>query len=800
MHELMFSRFSYHLTRMMMDRRASHEPLVGDGGLAAVGRPRLCGCSRRRLILFGGSFILLGWLVGLSVAVGRSQSGGTIAPATQAPAMTSLQIASVGCGTSNPQLMLGSPVSFSEKESGKLVIGAGTSSYMGGVKLDFGASVTSIAKPNLLALDSNTALLTYAVPGAPSAGYSIVVVNGGIPSSTPPGTAMQWLNGQTVQVGPGTAAPVQLPFVADDAQVVPQAFSAGDYLVVYVGQGAVWAASVSPTGDMLLGPPTNLTASGDWSVDAQLTALDAGTFAVSYYDAAPGGSTVLRVVVGSVDTASLGVALSVPVAYAADHEFHSLTRIGPNVLALSYPLDNATAIINDDEEAVGFPMAVLLASYTLTPAAVPGGLLPLVSIWGRKGPGGAAGQADQTAAVPWSYAYVRAHSFYAGVAAPMPAQVVAVSSATLEQSSGTSSSISSGSSILRGSGSSSSTRLRNAWKAQRSAGALLSSTSDDAASLASAAAAAASAASSAAVGAGASAGASLVSRQFLLLTVIDAASSDAVRALGVEIYLAGSAVGQAGAIPAYFNVTGVDVLWGDSLAVTPGGASGRYTGMTLTPFAVLPVATASTGTVHFAVALPEMSALGAATAHIFTLHTLDGRLSLPYARHNAPGSVVDTTGVPLAAALGGDPLAAASPLLVDSTALPGTSSALFVVIAPAAANGGKLAANITMVEHLPAPCGVVAFSGSYSTVCQPGQTASVIMMGSTPGGTALNPVLQPAGQTLPGGLQVYSTTRGYLSWNRVYTWGLGGTAAVDVAVGSDSTLGLSLADSSLLIL
>lgn len=751
--------------------------------------------------MVGGAFLLLGWLIGLSVAVGRSQSGATIAPATQAPAMTSLQIASVGCGNSNPQLMLGSPVSFSEKESGKLVIGAGTSSYMGGVKLDFGASVTSIAKPSVLALDSNTALLTYAVPGAPSVGYSIVVVNGGIPASAPPGTAMQWLNGQTVQVGPGTAAPMQLPFVPDDAQVVPQAFSAGDYLVVYVGQGAVWAASVSPTGSMLLGPPTNLTVSGDWSVDAQLTALDAGTFAVSYYDAVPGGATLLRVVVGSVDTASLGVALSVPVAYAADHEFHSLARIGPNTLALSFPLDNATAIINDDEEAVGFPMGVLLASYTLTPAAVPGGLLPLVTVWGRKGAGGAAGQADQTAAVPWSYAYVRAHSFYAGVAAPMPAQVVAAPAAAVLEQSGSSSGSSGSSSVLRGS--SSPTRLHNAWKAQRAAGALLSSTSDDAASLA-AAAATASAAVGAAAGAGsgaaAGAGASLVSRQFLLLTVVDAASSDAVRALGVEIYTAGAAVPPAGGIPAFFNVTGVDVLWGDSMAVTPGGASGRYTGMTLTPFAVLPVATTSTGTVHFAVALPEMSALGAATAHIFSLHTLDGRLSLPYARHNAPGSVVDTTGVPLAAALGGDPLAAASPLLVDSAPLPGTSGALFVVVAPAGATGGKLAANITLVEHLPAPCGVVAFSGSYSTVCRPGQVASVIMMGSTPGGTALNPVLQPAGQTLPGGLQVYSTTRGYLSWNRVYTWAFGGTAAVDVAVGSDSTLGLSLADSSLLIL
>lgn len=775
-----------------MDRRASHEPLVGDGGLAAVGRPRFC--NARRLIVAFGGLALLGWLIGLSIAVGKSQIGATVASATQAPAMTSLQIASVGCGTSSPQLMLGSPVSFSEMESGKLVIGAGTSSYMGGVKLNFGASTTSIAKPSIIALDSNTALLTYTIPGAPSTSYSIVVVNGGVPSSSPPGSAMQWLNGNTVAVGPDSATPVQLPFVADDVQVVSQSFSAGDYLVVFVGQGAVVAASVSPTGAMLLGSPANLTASGDWSVDAHLTALDAGTFAVSYYDAVPGGATVLRVVVGSVDTASLGVALSVPVAYAADHEFHSVTRVGPNVFALTFPVDNATAIINDDDEAVGFPMAVLLASYTLTPAAVPGGLLPLVTVWGRKGAGGAAGKVDQSGAIPWSCAYVRAHSFYASVAAPMPAQVVtAAKPAAVEGQSSSADSSTAASSVLRGSGSGSSsrsgsvTRLRNVWRAQRGAGgagALLSAAGDDAASLASAV----------------SAGSLLVSRQFLLLTVIDAASSDAVRALGVEVYVAGSAVAPSGNMPAYFNVTGVDALWGDSMVVTPGGASGRYTGMTLTPFAVLPVATAATGTVHFAVALPEMSALGAATAHIFTLHTLDGRLSLPYARHNAPGSVVDTTGVPLATALGGDPLAAAAPLLVDSTPLPGTSSALFVVIAQAAATGGALAANITLVEHLPAPCGVIAFSGSYSTVCTPGQTASVIMAGSTPGGTSLNPVLQPAGQTLPGGLQVYSTTRGFLSWNRVYTWAFGGTAAVDVAVGSDSTLGLSLADSSLLIL
>lgn len=702
------------------------------------------------------------WLIALSATVGRLQLGTSAAPAGLLPVTTNLAISSTGCGTFATSLAHGTPVSFSERQQGTLVIGAGTSSYVGAVKLQLDPSPAP-AKTLLVTVDSSTAVVAITTgPWSQQTAHGTVVQNGGARSGS---QDVQWLNGNTISAAASAGA--AFPFLPDDGKFLSRPYPATNALIVYVGQGRAVIASVSG-GTMIFGTPVNYT--GSVSVDAKVVALDELTFAISFYNVDDTTQALtLRTVVGAADPQTFVISLTAPVTYAGNHNFHGLSRVLSNVYVLAFSADNGTAVVNDDDEEVGFPMGLLVATVEQLPAGT-----KVVQVWGSHGTVAAAGTPDQSAASPWMQLYVRAHSFFGIIDSPVPAQWVSVQSASAMLSVGGKGSLRSkraGGGVGRSAG-------RKLWQGQSSAalpatqGVNVSPRQLETAS------------------------GPLMFRQLTTLAIVDRAASDAIRAMTVEVYVIAQQ-GTTAPSQTVANVTSVDALFGDTLLVTPGGASGRYRGLSLASFPVLPVATVDTPSVHFAVTVVEMSAQAAATAHVYTMHTQDGRLSLPYSKRGSPSSVVDTTGVTVAPSVPiGDPVLESAPYLISSQRLPGTNNVLVATVFPGS-GGLPATGNLSIVEHLPSPVGVIGPSSGAALACAPGQVASVVVGGATR--TDLQNAVQPAGQPLAVGTEVYATTRGYLTTTQQFTAQLSSSTAMDVYVASDAGLGISLADGAILV-
>jgi hypothetical protein len=742
---------------------------------------RLSAFLKRPVVIIAFVTVVAVWLVVLSAELTKLLNQTTVI--TNIPIVTTLGIASIGCSGSSI-LEQGTPVSLFDREPGSILVGAGTTSYVGGSKLALPVPQVGETQPILVALDSSTALLIYSTTNGQ--GYAVVVPNGGVPAGVT--GQQQWLSGQTI-----SPTPQLMPFFPDAGILLSRSFATTNYLIAFTGgNGQAVVAYVLPGGKLQFGNVTRY-AQGQYSMDAKMTALDDQSFAISYYDnTSPTSSEVaLFAAVALVNTAQLTITMSTPVMYTGNHEFHGIARVINNAVVLTFPRDNATAIVNDDDESVGYAMQALVATVSLKQQGST--MVPELQVWGKKGAGGTPGKADQRSATPWTLSSVLAHSFYRVAEAPVPAQIQVTGQAKASRPS-----------LLGGTRGTKPLRLSKRWDPQQAAAhgqqflkqqqelgsAITPITSP------------------------------FIFRQIAAMTVVDRGSSDAVRAITMAIYIL-SEGGTFSPSQQAFNVTDVDVLFGDTGLVTAGGASGGYRQMELASFPILPVSTINTPTVTFAVTLAEMSAQAAAMSHLFEIHLLDARISLPSAKYAAPQSAVDPSGVIVAPANANvDPISGEPAYLLATVPMQGISGILVAAIPNPTTStpSAPLLVNLTLVEHLGNPIGVLEINGN-GIACAPGQLTSVIMAGST--GPQITAVVQPpvnpltpgggANQqttSLIGGLTAYATTRGGLTTSRgysvVYSASGGGTngqssLGIDVHVGSDSAIGTALADGSVLV-
>lgn len=738
---------------------------------AASAAPSFAARIWRRKKLIGAILVaaVFIWLVVLSAQLARLLGQNNILGNT--PITTTLPMSTIGCSGSST-LYQGTPVSLSDREMGSVIVGGGTTSYVGGVKVALQVPQVSEADPLIIALDSTTALLVYSTPEEQA--VAMMVQNGGVA----PGTkgAQQWLSGQTI-----SPTPHALPFPPDGGILLSRSFATTNYLLAFVGgNGKAVLASITPSGALQFGNITHY-ANSQYSLDAKMTALDATSFAVSYFDLIPGTARFqLYAAIALINPATLSITMGTPVAYSSDHSFHGISRLINNAFLLTFPADNATAIVNDDDEAVGYPMSCLIATMTLIQKN--GSIAPAIQIWGKNGPGGLPDDADQTDARPWTQSSVRAHSFFRVSEAPVPAQIQMTGGGTKTNLAG-------------GKNSGKPTRLSKLWDSQKAAAQMRSGEAFSATGPITS---------------------PVIFRQISAMTVVDRASSDGIRAITIVAYLLAQQ-GTFSPSQQAFNVSGVDLLFADAGLVTQGGVSGGFRQMELSSFPVLPVPTLATPTVTFGVTVADMSAQAAVVTHLFLIHLLDARVSLPAAKFAAPQSAVDPSGVIVAPSNPNvDPISGQPPYFVASAPMQGLSGILVVVI-PNPVNpspSSPLTANLTLVEHLNNPMGVLEISGQ-GIACTPGQLTSVIMAGSTgPGITSVTqpPVsaLTPAGgasqqtTSLVGGLTAYSTTRGGLTTSRGYSvfYSSGGSSpavGIDVHTGADSAIGTALGDGSVLV-
>lgn len=147
-----------------------------------------------------------------------------------------------------------------------------------------------------------------------------------------------------------------LPAAPDNIVFLSLVNSTTALLVAVSGTGVIALSADLNSGIITLGTLT-VFVSG-LSVDADSTAIDNSTFAISYYYESP--AILLETIVGTVSFPD--IIFSSPLNYSLNHEFHQIVGLGPGLYGLAFPYDT----LGITHTSTASPMGLFIAAVSGT--------------------------------------------------------------------------------------------------------------------------------------------------------------------------------------------------------------------------------------------------------------------------------------------------------------------------------------------------------------------------------------------------------------------------------------------------